>query len=533
MTVAYSLEGCDNPPRGVRGGRAGAPTAVWKHEADGTQAEVPRVAAVELAPWERIVSVTSGGGGYGHPAERDPALVLDDVLEGWVSRERAESEYGVVLRAGAAEGRARDRRGGDRRAPRAARGMTAAPASIPRTELGTLPDALARWARVQPQAPALAQGGEQLTYRELAAVVEDLAGRLGQAGVVPGERVALVGENTVEWAACFLAALRLGAVVVPLNRRLSPLELGRQIDLCRPRIVAAGEAERGTLERAGATGSYPTLALERDAEAESVWRLPRGEVDARVSGPDAALISFTSGTTGAPKGAVITHDALVRSASSFVPHLETSEADSTLVLVPLFHNTGFADQLTQMLLVGGAVDLLREFETAAALDALAARPASYLIAVPSIFRLLMLHEHADDAFRHCRVAVYGGAPMPTPWIEELARRWPSLRLFNCYGLTEFTSVSHLLAPGACTDARRLRRAPGRRRSPPDRGRATVERCQPAGPARSSWPGRRECRATGRRRPRRRRSFAASGCGPATWVRSMPTTSSCCAAAPRT
>ena len=88
----------------------------------------------------------------------------------------------------------------------------------------------------------------------------------------------------------------------------------------------------------------------------------------------------------------------------------------------------------------------REFRTAAAIDALARRPASYLIAVPSIFRLLMLHERADDAFRHCRVAVYGGAPMPTPWIEELARRWPSLRLFNCYGLTEFTSVSHLLAP---------------------------------------------------------------------------------------
>ena len=80
--------------------------------------------------------------------------------------------------------------------------MTAAPASISRTDLLTLPGALARWARTQPEAPALAQGGEQLTYRELAAVVEDLAGRLGQAGVVSGERVALVGENTVEWATC-------------------------------------------------------------------------------------------------------------------------------------------------------------------------------------------------------------------------------------------------------------------------------------------------------------------------------------------
>ena len=230
---------------------------------------------------------------------------------------------------------------------------------------------------------------------------------------------------------------------------------------------------------------------------------------------------------------MITHEALVRSASSFVPHLETSEADSTLVLVPLFHNTGFADQLTQMLLVGGAVDLLREFGTAAALDALAARPASYLIAVPSIFRLLMLHERADDAFRHCRVAVYGGAPMPTPWIEELARRWPSLRLFNCYGLTEFTSVSHLLGAGARADARRLRRAPGRRRSPPDRGRARSSAANR--PDRRDRAGRADEDAglLGGRGRDAARSFAASGCGPATWARSMPTTSSCCAAAPRT
>jgi acyl-CoA synthetase (AMP-forming)/AMP-acid ligase II len=324
--------------------------------------------------------------------------------------------------------------------------MTAAPVPTARTELRTLPDALAHWARVQPDAPALAHGGEQLAYRELAAMVEDLAGRLGRAGLVRGERVALAGSNSVEWVVCFLAGLRLGAVVVPLNRRLSPLELGRQIDLCRPRLVAAGEAERATLEQAGTTGSHPTLALERDAGTESIWRLTPGEMDAQAPGSAPALISFTSGTTGAPKGAVITHDALVRSAASFVPYLETSEADSTLVAVPLFHNTGFADQLTQMLVVGGAVELLGEFGTTAALDALTERPASYLIAVPSIFRLLMLHERADDAFRHCRVAVYGGAPMPTAWIEELAYRWPSLRLFNCYGLTEFTSVSHLLTP---------------------------------------------------------------------------------------
>jgi N-methylhydantoinase B len=103
-TVAYTVEGHFNPPRGVRGGLPGAPTDAWKLAADGSRVEVPKAAAVEIEPGERIVSVSGGGGGYGDPLERDPALVLDDVLEGWVSRERAKSVYGVVFRGGSGPG---------------------------------------------------------------------------------------------------------------------------------------------------------------------------------------------------------------------------------------------------------------------------------------------------------------------------------------------------------------------------------------------------------------------------------------------
>ena len=97
MTVAYSLEGHYNPPRGVRGGRAGAPRRSLEARGRRDQAEVPRWRRSSW-PGERIVSVTSGGGGYGDPLERDPALVLDDVLEGWVSGSAQSPTYGVVLR---------------------------------------------------------------------------------------------------------------------------------------------------------------------------------------------------------------------------------------------------------------------------------------------------------------------------------------------------------------------------------------------------------------------------------------------------
>ncbi len=99
MTVAYTVEGHFNPPRGVRGGLPGERGDAWKLDRGDEREEVPSQAAIELLPGEKIVSISGGGGGYGDPLTRDPALVLEDVTEGFVSRERAESVYGVVLRA--------------------------------------------------------------------------------------------------------------------------------------------------------------------------------------------------------------------------------------------------------------------------------------------------------------------------------------------------------------------------------------------------------------------------------------------------
>ncbi len=97
MTVAYTFEGHDNPARGVRGGLPGQPSDGWKLDTAGNRQPVPMAATLQLQPGERLVSLTGGGGGYGNPLDRDPALVLLDVSEGWISRDRAHSVYGVAL----------------------------------------------------------------------------------------------------------------------------------------------------------------------------------------------------------------------------------------------------------------------------------------------------------------------------------------------------------------------------------------------------------------------------------------------------
>jgi long-chain acyl-CoA synthetase len=121
-------------------------------------------------------------------------------------------------------------------------------------------------------------------------------------------------------------------------------------------------------------------------------------------------------------------------------------------MAPLFHNTGYADQLAAVLMAGGAVDLVPAFGRAAVREALIRRPATYLIAVPGVLRLLTESEDADRMLAACRIAAYGGAPMPAAWIADLAARRPRLRLANVYGLTEYTSLSHTTAPGDDPDS---------------------------------------------------------------------------------
>jgi long-chain acyl-CoA synthetase len=310
------------------------------------------------------------------------------------------------------------------------------------TEETVLTEIVQRWAREAPSRLAVTAGRHELDYRRLHEAMTVAAYDLRAHGVESGDRVLLVGHNTWQWVVAYLAVLRLGAIVVPLNNRLSPRQVSELARVTAPRLFLADSAHSNLLAEC-----QGVRCLGLDENGCSRWLSP-GTSDANLPPMpqlrDPAVISFTSGTTGTPKGAVLSQAALSASSRIICEAIGLASGSSTLVLAPLFHNIGFIDQLGSMLYAGGRCDLLSVFHTGDAIAAFRQRPVSYVTAVPSVLRLLMTAEDADAAYASAETVLFGGSPMPAAWSRELLTRWPHLKLRHGYGLTEFGSACAIL-----------------------------------------------------------------------------------------
>lgn len=305
----------------------------------------------------------------------------------------------------------------------------------------TVIHALLDWSHRTPDAIALTDGDVEISYAALEAAVRAAASRLLSLGVARQDRVVIVGDNTWQWVVCYLATLRVAAICVPMNNRLASTQVGELIALLGARVALADDAHVAMF------ADCPDLSVFSidGATPASFFDLTTSHAFVAMPEPaEDALISFTSGTTGVPKGAVITHNALCKAARIYADLLKGVSPPSTLIVAPLFHNTGFVDQLCTMLLTGGRSDLLLRYRTQAAIDACRRRPVTFVTAVPSVLRMMMTSDGADAIYASASLVLFGGSPMPAPWSLEMHERWPTLRLVHGYGLTEFTSCCTLL-----------------------------------------------------------------------------------------
>jgi long-chain acyl-CoA synthetase len=295
-----------------------------------------------------------------------------------------------------------------------------------------------------PDNECIVAGATRWSYRALDDAAGRVAGGLAARGVKAGDRVALLLGNEASFPLFLLAAARLGAIAVPLGVRLKAPELDDALNDCGAAVLVHEPEHAASLP---ARHRLPALRHVVVAGRDTLDDDPPSP--AEVGEEDTAVILYTSGTTGRPKGAMLTHLGIVHSALSFANCVGLGPADRSILAVPASHVTGLVAIFFATLGAAGCTVLMQQFKARDFLALAARERLTYTVMVPAQYALC-LREPALAAFdlSSWRLGCFGGAPMPEATIAALAERLPSLVLVNAYGATETTSPTTIMPPGA-------------------------------------------------------------------------------------
>jgi long-chain acyl-CoA synthetase len=282
--------------------------------------------------------------------------------------------------------------------------------------------------------------------------LDDAAGRLAAAlaarGLVAGERVVLLLSNRPEFLFALLALLRLGAIAVPVSIREQGPGLAYVLGQCGAAAIVFDDAlaDRLPPPEAGLPLRLRVAATEAAALASGP-QAPMREA-APVHEEDTAVILYTSGTTGRPKGAMLSHVGIVHSSMHFALHMRLGADERSALAVPASHVTGLVAMITTMWMSGGALILVPQFKAPEFLALAARERITHTILVPAMYALCLLQPDFDaHDLSAWRIGCYGGAPMPRSTIEALAAKLPGMIPMNCYGATETTSPATAMPIG--------------------------------------------------------------------------------------
>jgi len=324
-------------------------------------------------------------------------------------------------------------------------------------EMEFMTDALAHWAAVRPDAEALTFREVRWTWGQWHDRIRRAAGGLAARGVGPGGRVAFLDKNNPACLEVSLGAGLLGAASAVVNWRLAAAELdyvindsGASVLFAGAELLPAVDAIRDRIPRVtevimvgGPDDGYEAfLAAARPAD-----RRPE------VTGEDLWLVMYSSGTTGRPKGVMLSHRNIVEHTRNAVPVAPLGPDDRNLVAMPLFHVGGTSYALFGIY-AGAASTFTREPDPASLLAAFSAG-ATHAFLVPAVIAaLLAAGDTAITALSGLKYLLYGAAPMPLPMLRQALAAWPELNFVQVYGQTELAGVISALSPQAHRDAAR-------------------------------------------------------------------------------
>lgn len=313
---------------------------------------------------------------------------------------------------------------------------------------GFEPTGLAEWFRRRaaraPERPALTFAGDTWTYGAMQARVEAMAGVLSRGGVTPGARVAYLGLNHPMVFVALFAAARIGAILVPLNYRLAGAELAAIVADAGAQTLIVDARNRPLMD--GVRASLDCRLFLCMGPASAGWQSIDALLQAGEAPPparpcradDVTLLLYTSGTTGRPKGVMLTHRNLWVNNINWILANDFVSGDVGLSCAPLFHAGGLTVVSLPILSVGGHLILHDGFDAGAFVDAIQRHRVTVSFGVPAMMLFASQHERfADTDLASLRLLIAGGAPVPEPLLRRYQER--GVPVSQCYGMTEATS----------------------------------------------------------------------------------------------
>lgn len=280
----------------------------------------------------------------------------------------------------------------------------------------------------------------EIGWAALARAVDACAGRLVASGVAAGDRVALLFPNGIPYVVATWATWRIGAIAVPLNARLQPDEMVPLVRDADASLLLAGaslrDAAAHVAERTG------TPVAHEDAAGAHLADVAPAPLPPRPDDPEAiAAIMYTSGTTGRPKGVVVSHRNFLENSRTCIDAIGRRDDDVELICVPQFNVTGLGSQTIPVVDGGMTGVLVSGFDVPRVLAAIERHGATSTVLAPTMWWRLLEHEaFATTDVGSFRLALFGGAPMPTALLERMRAALPGATFGNGYGMTETCSM---------------------------------------------------------------------------------------------
>ena len=306
-----------------------------------------------------------------------------------------------------------------------------------------------RSASTWPDRPALRLGDDVVSYGTLDEQSARVAGLLDDRGVGPGDRVGMMLANTLEFAPVYFGVLRAGAVVVPMNPLLKAREVAYYLGDSGARVMFVGSAFAEQAQAGAERAEADAVVVGPDSWDEVMaTATPATQVIDREA-DDTAVILYTSGTTGQPKGAELTHSNLLRNSEIAVSDLFHFAADDVIFGgLPLFHAFGQTCTLNAAVATGACLTLLPRFDAGQALQILAEHQVTVFAGVPTMYSALLHHRNRDDYdLSRLRLCISGGSAMPVEVLRAFETAFGCVVLEG-YGLSETSPVASFNPPDA-------------------------------------------------------------------------------------